>query len=227
MVHSMKLQVVSGWSWVKVWFLEPKPDAQFAAWFGNQQVLESVIEVVEDNMVYQSTAPISPGNSGGDPWSVSFRAVCQGILKLVLPWSRCSFRFLTFGWVALSGPLLVFRTDSLIRSSDEVRWPQVERSRTSCAWNNELLLPMPWSKVPENHPEIKTLFALPVNPARADPSQFWTLWWAWTLLHQPPSLLRIWTMQCEAEDLWHLWYTDLRTFESIIVLDRLSCGEYI
>ena len=37
-------------------------------------------QVVEDNMVYQSTAPISPGNSGG--------------------------------------PLLVFRSDSLVRSAN-------------------------------------------------------------------------------------------------------------
>ena len=50
---------------------------ELAAWFGNQRVLEPVIEVVEDNMVYQSTAPISPGNSGGDPWSVSFRVICH------------------------------------------------------------------------------------------------------------------------------------------------------
>lgn len=52
-------------------------------WLKLSEGVVSGAEVVEDNMVYQSTAPISPGNSGG--------------------------------------PLLVFRSDSLIRSADEGR----------------------------------------------------------------------------------------------------------
>ena len=48
--------------------------AKFAAWFGSTGAHE--IEVVEDNMVYQSTAPISPGNSGGDPM-VSVISSCK------------------------------------------------------------------------------------------------------------------------------------------------------
>jgi len=50
-------------------------------WLKLSEGVVSGAEVVEDNMVYQSTAPISPGNSGG--------------------------------------PLLVFRTDSLLRSSSD------------------------------------------------------------------------------------------------------------
>lgn len=154
----------------------------------------------------------------------------------------------------LSGPLLVFRTDSLLRSSsDEVRWPQVpqdERSGTSCAWCYELMILIKAHvmkqgaiKSSQNSKKIKTFSTrIPVNPGIcvAFPSDFWGPIQAHFGHCGRGELCFISLKVCSefelcglklriCMDLWRLYTFVLHSLLCLspyLVVDRLSCRRY-
>lgn len=115
-----------------MWSLEPKPDAQRSSQLGLVQRVHTKSRLSKTTWSTRVLRPLVLVTVEVIPWSVSFRVARNFEIGAVLEqvFSKVpDIYIIVFFWgVGLSGPLLVFRTDSLIRSSsDEARWPCAAR----------------------------------------------------------------------------------------------------